>query len=51
MGLQVGGGSTPDGGRIQVQETVAQNLVAPLEVFYDAQVRVGVGVYNRWGNN
>merc|ERR1711934_209788 len=33
----VGGGSTPDGGRIQVQETVAQNLVAPLEVFYDAQ--------------
>ena len=32
----VGGGNTPDGGRIEVRELVSHNLVAPLEVFYTA---------------
>ena len=37
-----GGGSLPasiGGGRIEVQETVAQDYVAPLELFYDASGR------------
>lgn len=32
----VGGGNLTDGGYIEVQETVAENLVAPLEQFYDS---------------
>jgi len=32
----VGGGVTPDGGRIEVRELIGKNLVAPLEVFYSA---------------
>jgi len=32
----VGGGKTPDGGRIDVQELIADNLVAPLEIFTTA---------------
>lgn len=33
----VGGGGEPDGSRIEVRELIGNNLVAPLEVFYDPQ--------------
>lgn len=36
----VGGGTTMDGGRIEVRELIAHNLVAPLEVFVTAQGKV-----------
>ena len=42
----VGGGRTSDGGRIEVQESVGPNLVAPLEIFYDAQVILHTCVMN-----
>jgi len=32
----IGGGKFPDGGRIEVRELIGDNLVAPLEVFYDS---------------